>query len=161
MVVLIECLVFCILFTFMVYLMSKNPIKTIYNYPPKIQEKVKSLKEYKNMLPTQNNKIVAKLSVSIIIILLVSLVFHYINGYTEFLEAFTNSLIIWTTINIYDVIILDICWFCRSEKFIFPGTEDLKNEYRNYWFHIKEGLFGELIGAIICLIIGLIVGFVL
>ena len=161
MIILIECIIFCLLFTLMVYFMSKNPIKTLYNYPPKVQEKVKSLKEYKDLIPTENNKIFVKLFVSIIIIVLVSLVFRYINGYTNFLDAFLNSLLIWTIINIFDVVILDICWFCRSPRFVFPKTEDIIHEYQNYLFHIKEGLIGEVIGAIVCIIIGLIVGYIL
>jgi len=40
------------------YIMSREPIKTLYNYPPKIQERVKSLEEYKNKIPTKENKIV-------------------------------------------------------------------------------------------------------
>ena len=30
--------------------MSREPIKTLYNYPPKIQERVKSLEEYKDKI---------------------------------------------------------------------------------------------------------------
>ncbi|MBQ2872708.1 MAG: hypothetical protein IJE89_01760 [Bacilli bacterium] len=59
------------------------------------------------------------------------------------------------------MIILDICWFCQSEKFIFKGTEDIKKEYKNYWYHIKEGIIGEVIGIVLCLLIGLIVKFIL
>ena len=121
MIVVIECIIFCLLFTIMVYIMSKNPIKTLYNYPPKIQERVKTLKEYKDSIPTDNNKIFAKLMASLIIIILVSLVFRYINNYTNFSIAFKYSFIIWTIINIYDVIILDICWFCQSKKFVFKA----------------------------------------
>lgn len=161
MIVVIECIIFCLLFTIMVYIMSKNPIKTLYNYPPKIQERVKTLKEYKDSIPTDNNKIFAKLMASLIIIILVSLVFRYINNYTNFSIAFKYSFIIWTIINIYDVIILDICWFCQSKKFVFKGTEDMIKEYKNYWFHIKQGLIGELIGLILCIIIALVVGFIL
>lgn len=46
------------MFTLMVYIMSREPIKTLYSYPPKIQERVKSLEEYKNKIPTKENKIV-------------------------------------------------------------------------------------------------------
>lgn len=161
MIVIVECIVLGLIFTLMVYFMSKNPIKTLYNYPYKIQERVKTLNQYKNQIPTQNNKIVTKLSVSIFIIIFVSLILRYINGYTTFQESFINSFIIWTIINIYDVIVLDICWFCQDKRFIFNGTEDLINEYKNYWFHIKEGIIGELIGTIICILIGLIIHFVL
>ena len=60
MILLIESIVLCLLFTVMVYIMSREPIKTLYNYPPKIQERVKSLEEYKNKIPTQKNKVFAK-----------------------------------------------------------------------------------------------------
>ena len=43
MILLIESVILCLLFTLMVYLMSREPIKTLYNYPPRIQERVKSL----------------------------------------------------------------------------------------------------------------------
>ena len=39
MIIIIETIILCVLFTAMVYVMSKEPIKTLYNYPPKIQEK--------------------------------------------------------------------------------------------------------------------------
>ena len=52
MIILIEAIVFCIIFTLMILILSKDPIKTVYNYPPKIQERVKSLEEYKDKIPT-------------------------------------------------------------------------------------------------------------
>ena len=36
MVLLIEAIVLCIIFSVMVYIMSQEPLKTLYNYPPKI-----------------------------------------------------------------------------------------------------------------------------
>ncbi len=161
MIVVIECVLLCMLFTLMVYIMSKNPIATLYNYPPKVQEKVKSLKEYKDKIPTTQNKVITKSLVSIIIITIVSLILRYINGYTTFIEGFGYSLLIWTIVNIYDVLVMDISWFCHSPKFIFKGTEDIIHEYRNYWFHIKEGLIGQAIGTIICLVIGVVIQFIL
>ena len=74
MILIIESIVLCGLFTIMVYIMSREPIKTLYNYPPKIQERVKSLEEYKDKIPTQENKIVAKLLASILIIAIISLI---------------------------------------------------------------------------------------
>ena len=47
MIIVIESVILCALFTIMVYVISREPIKTLYNYPPKIQERVKSLDEYK------------------------------------------------------------------------------------------------------------------
>lgn len=69
-------------------MMAKNPIKTLYNYPPKIQERVRSLEQYKDMIPTQKNKIAAKLGASILFIIILSLILRYVNGYTTFAEGF-------------------------------------------------------------------------
>ncbi len=65
MTIAIECVVLCIIFTLMVYVISREPIKILYNYPPKIQERVKLLDEYKDKIPTQENKVVAKVFASI------------------------------------------------------------------------------------------------
>ena len=160
MILIIECLVLIVLFTFMIVIMSKNPIATLYNYPPKIQERVKSLDEYKDKIPTTENKIITKSIFAIMIVLLISFILRYINVYTTFIEGFGYSLLLWTIINIYDAIVIDILWFCHNPKFIFKGTEDMIEEYHNYWFHIKESFKGEVIGTIICVLIGLLIQFI-
>ena len=48
MVLLIESIILCVAFTLMVFVMSRKPINTLYNYPPNIQECVKTLDEYKD-----------------------------------------------------------------------------------------------------------------
>lgn len=161
MIIVIESIFLCIIFTIMVYIMSKNPIATLYNYPPKIQERVKSLEEYKDKIPTTNNKILVKALASIFIILIISLILRYVNGYTTFIEGFGYGFLLWTIVNIYDALIIDICWFCRNPKFVFKGTEDMVKEYHNYWFHIKESLKGELIALVVCAIVGLVIQFIL
>lgn len=161
MIILIEIIVLGILFTTAVYIMSRNPIATLYNYPPKIVEKVKNMDIYKDKIPTKKNQIFAKSLASFIIIIIVSLIMKYINNYDNFIETFLNSYFIWTIINIYDVLVLDILWFCRSKKFVFEGTEDIINEYKNYWFHIKGGIIGQFIGLVLCILIGFVVTFVL
>lgn len=161
MIILVESIVLCILFTVMVYIMSRNPIATLYNYPPKIQERVKSIPEYKDKIPTAKNKFVLKSIASIVIVIIISLILRYINGYTTFLEGFGYTFLIWTIINIYDALVIDICWFCQNPKFVFKGTEDMSKEYHNYWFHIKESLKGEVIALIVCALVGLIIQCVL
>ena len=161
MIFITEAIILCVLFTFMVMMMAKDPIKTLYNYPPKIQERVKSLEQYKDKIPTQNNKIAAKLGASILFIIILSLILRYVNDYTTFEEGFGYGFLLWTIVNAYDAIILDICWFCHSPRFVFEGTEDMVEEYHNYWFHIKGSLIGEVIALVICVIVGLIIQFVL
>ena len=156
-IIIIETIILGLLFTIMVYKMSKNPIKELYNYPPKIQERVMSLEQYKNDIPTQKKKISVKVIASLIIIIVISLIMKYINGYNIFFDGFKYSFIIWSIINWYDAIVLDCIWFCHDKQFIIKGTEDMVEEYHNYWFHIKGSIIGEIIGLFICLIVGMIV----
>ena len=157
MIIIIESIILCLLFTIMVYIISRDPIKTLYNYPPKIQERVKSLKEYKEKIPTQKNKIVAKVIASIIFLVILCIILKYINGCTTFIESFYNSFILWTVVNLYDVVVLDIIWFCHDKHFVLKETEDMKDEYHNYWFHIKGFFIGELLALIICSISALLI----
>ena len=132
MIFLIECIVLCLLFTLMVYLISREPIKTLYNYPPKIQERVKTLKEYKDNVPTKENKIVTKSFASLLFIIILSLILRYINGCTTFVSGYGYGFLLWTIVNLYDAIVLDIIWFCHDKHFVFKGTEDMIDEYHNY-----------------------------
>lgn len=161
MILVIESIALCVLFTIMVYVMSREPIKTLYNYPPKIQERVKSLDEYKDKIPTQKNKIFAKSLASILIIAIISLILRYVNGYTTFIEGFGYGFLLWTIVNIYDAVVMDIIWFCHDPYFVFKGTEDMVDEYHNYWFHIKGSLIGEVLALVICAIVGLVIQFIL
>lgn len=161
MIFILEAIVLCVLFTLMMIMMAKDPIKTLYNYPPKIQERVKSLPQYQGKLSTQKNKLAAKLTASVLFIVILSLILRYINGYTTFIEGFGYGFLLWTIVNAYDAIVLDICWFCHDPRFVFEGTEDMADEYHNYWFHIKGSLIGEGIALVICAVVGLIIQFVL
>ena len=161
MIIVIESIVLCALFTLMVYIMSRKPINTLYNYPPKIQERVKSLDEYKDKVPETKNKVAAKLIASILFLVIIALILRFINGYTTFLESFKYGFLLWTIVNLWDVIVLDIIWFCHDKQFVFKGTEDMVDEYHNYWFHIKGFFIGETIALIVCSVAGLIIHFML
>lgn len=159
--IIIESVIICVLFTIMVYIVSRNPIKTLYNYPNKIQERVKSLNEYKGQIPTQENKVIAKIFASFLFLIIISLLLRFINGCTTFLDSFKYGFLLWTIVNLYDLIVLDIIWFCHDKFFVLKGTEDMVDEYHNYWFHLKGFFIGELLALIICSLSGLIIHFIL
>ena len=161
MIIIIESVILCIIFTLMVYAISREPIKTLYNYPPKIQERVKMLDEYKDKIPTQKNKLVSKIFASILFLAIICIILRYINGYTTFTQSFGYGFLLWTIVNLYDAIVLDIIWFCHDKYFIFKGTEDMIEEYHNYGFHLKGFFIGELLAVVICAISGIIIKFVL
>ena len=128
MLIVIESTVLCLLFTLMVYLMSREPIKTLYNYPPRIQERVKSLEEYRDQIPTQKYKVIAKICASLLFVVILSLFLRYVNGYTTFMKALGYGFLLWTIVNLWDVLVLDILWFCHDPHFVFKGTEDMVSD---------------------------------
>ncbi len=161
MVLVIESLVLCLAFTAMVYIMSRKPINTLYNYPPRIQERVRSLEEYRDKVPTQKNKITAKLGALVLFTVIMALLLRYVNKCTTFRDAFINGFILWTVVNLYDAIVLDIIWFCHDPYFVFRGTEDMVDDYHDYMFHIRGFFIGEALALVVCLLAALLVHFVL
>ncbi|MBE6103718.1 MAG: hypothetical protein E7193_02345 [Erysipelotrichaceae bacterium] len=161
MVLVVESLILCLAFTAMVYIMSRKPINTLYNYPPRIQERVRSLEEYRDKVPTQKNKITAKLGALVLFTVIMALLLRYVNKCTTFRDAFINGFILWTVVNLYDAIVLDIIWFCHDPYFVFKGTEDMVDDYHDYMFHIRGFFIGEALALVVCLLAALLVHFVL
>ena len=161
MIILIESIVLCAFFTLMVYLMSRDPIKTLYNYPTTIQGRVKSLDEYRDSIPTQKNKITAKIAACILFTAVISLILRYVNGYRTFAQAFGYGFLLWTIVNLWDLVAMDIIWFCHDPHFVFKGTEDMVSDYHDYLFHLKGFFIGEALALIVCALAGLVVHFVL
>ena len=54
------------------------------------------------------------------------------NGAVSFWAAFGTGFLLWTIVNLWDVIVLDILWFCHDPRFVFKGTEDMTQDYHDY-----------------------------
>ena len=119
------------------------------------------MEAFYSKLKWQENKVTAKIIASILFLIIICLILRYVNGYTTFIESFGYGFLLWTIVNLYDAIVLDIIWFCHDKYFVFKGTEDMVDEYHNYWFHIKGFFIGELLALIICTLAGLIIQFIL
>lgn len=161
MILAIESAVLCAVFTLMVYLTSRKPIKTLYNYPPRIQERVRSLDEYKDQIPTRKNKLAAKLVACVLFVVILALILCYVNGCTGFWQAFGCGFLLWTVVNLWDLLVLDILWFCHDPHFVFRGTEDMVADYHDYRFHTKGFFIGEGLALLVCALAALVVRFVL
>ena len=161
MILVIESAVLCLLFTLMVYGMSREPIRQLYNYPPKFRERVRSLPAYEGKIPTQKNKLAAKLTASVLFIVILSLILHYVNGCTSFLQAFGTGFLLWTIVNLWDALVLDILWFCHDPHFVLKGTEDMVRDYHDYCFHIKGFFIGEALACAVCALAAAVVQFAL
>ena len=155
---LIESIAACLAFTLFVFLMSRNPIKQIFNYPPAIIERCRSL----GLVDDSNRpggpvfyakKLVAMLCFGVLLGLLV----RYVNGCTTFWSGALTAYALWCVVNWFDAFVMDCLWFCHDEHFIIPGTEDMAADYHDYWFHIKGGFMGMALAIPAALMAGVIV----
>ena len=154
----IESLIACGFFTLFVYLMSKNPIKSVFNYPPAIIERCDQL----GLVDASNRpggmafyakKICAMMMFGILLGLLV----RYVNGCETFLCGALTAYALWVVVNWFDALVLDCLWFCHDKRFVILGTEDMTDAYHDYWFHIKGALIGMLLGIPAALVAGFVV----
>ena len=158
MVFLLESLLACVLFTLFVFLMSRNPVKSIFNYPPAIIERCRTL----GLVDDSNRRggaafYAKKITALIVFGVLLGLLVRYVNGCGSFWSGVLTAYALWCVVNWFDALVLDCLWFCHDPHFIIPGTEDMTSAYHDYWFHIKGALIGMGLAIPSVLIAGLIV----
>ena len=155
---LIESIIACAVFTLFVFLMSRNPVKSLFNYPPAIIERCDRLG-----LVDAGNKpggaafYVKKVTAMALFGVLMGLLVKYVNGCTTFCRGALTAYALWMVVNWFDALVLDCIWFCHDKHFVIPGTEDMTDAYHDYWFHIKGALTGMALGIPAALVAGLIV----
>lgn len=155
MALLIQCILFCIIFTFLILPPQfKNPLSQITSYPPAIRERVASLPQYKDVLGvTKKKNIVRKISGTLIAVIILAFL-AFFSGKTTFVLAFVHVFILFFVVNMYDLIICDFIIFPNSKKVVIPGTEDMVAEYKNPIHHIKGAIKGILIGTVAAALAG-------
>ena len=155
---LIESIVACAAFSLFVFLMSRDPVKSIFNYPPAIIERCKSLG-----LVNEGNRpggpgFYAKKGIALVLFgVLLGLLVRYVNGCTTFWCGVLTAYSLWCVVNLFDAFVLDCLWFCHDKHFVIPGTEDMTEAYHDYGFHIKGALIGMVLAIPAALIAGVVV----
>ena len=155
---LIESLIACAVFTLFVFLMSRNPIKIIFNYPPAIIQRCDKL----GLVDASNKPggvafYVKKVTAMAIFGILLGLLVKYVNGCTTFPCGALTAYTLWVVVNWFDALVLDCIWFCHDKHFVIPGTEDMTDAYHDYWFHVKGALIGMALGIPAAVAAGLVV----
>ena len=78
----------------------------------------------------------------------------YFSGCREFVDTFFHVFMLFFVVNIYDMLVLDWGIFCHSKKLRIPGTEDMDKDYKDYLFHVRGALMGNVIGIIVAILSG-------
>lgn len=150
MVLIIECVILCGLFTLMVLPpLYKNPLNYIMSYPTAIRQRVEGLPQYRSSIKNHKTKHITFKLLFVLLCIIFITVIAWASGSRTFIDAFIHIFILFFAVNLYDLFILDIWLFCHSKRVIIPGTEDMLKEYKSPVHHIKGAIIGTLIGLII------------
>lgn len=158
MILLIQCVVCCVLFTLIILpAQYKDPIKMIMSYPPGIRKRVEELPQYKDTIKQREKAHLGKKVFGLVFFVIIFSAVAYFSGCRTFGEAFVHVFILFFVVNVYDMVVLDWGNFCHSKKLRIPGTEDMDKEYRDYLFHVRGCAIGTILGLVIALLAGGIV----
>ena len=162
MILAIECIVLCILFTLIIMpAQYKDPMVMIMSYPPNVIKRVEQLPQYKGCIKERKKKHISKKIFGVFFFATVLAVVAYFSGCRGFEDTFFHVFILFVAVNLYDMLVLDWGVFCHSRKLRIPGTEDMDEEYTDYLFHAKGTLKGIGIGVVVALLAGAMLSLVL
>ena len=162
MIIVIQLILYCLLFTAMVALAVRGgAIDGLYFYPKTVQERA-----FEIGLTTKESMVkkrkVFMTAFYIVMLTALVLIIALWNGVTDFWMAYLQSLLFLEVMNWYDGIVIDKIWVGYSKFWILPGCEDIP--YVQTWSQmLKKRLFlsivwvvGSFIVAGIAVLIGLI-----
>ena len=164
MILLIECIGLYLLFYILIIVSYKiNPLSGIHNLPIEIQKRVQELPEYNDIKPkkilSKKERIMKKIP-ALIILLVIFGCLVYLAGARTFVEGCVYSFVIWFTIKIFVVFVIDILWYSNSPSYWIKGTEDLEKEYKNYKFYMSSIPRSLIVGFIVSVIIGITINII-
>ena len=155
MILAIESIILCGLFTLLILpAQYQNPLSQIASYPPAIRKRVESLPDYQESLQSKVQKQISRKILACFLIAAVLAMVSFLSGANTFSAAFWHTFALFSAVNLYDVVVLDLIIFCHSKKLRIKGTEDMTEEYQNPWHHIKGGLKGFGLGLMVSLLSG-------
>ena len=148
-VILIDMLIFSVLFTVMCFKTSgkKNTVQ-LHNYPPEIQEEYFKTHE---RVPTEplSQRVVLTKGIAILVFAVVLLVLALLAGAETFMQGFLFAFGMMAWIGAYDTFFIDWVLFANMKRFRLEGTEHMDKAYHQKWFHLKGMLFPSIVFALL------------
>lgn len=125
MILLLQLILFCLLFTAMVrYSVRGGAINGLYFYPKAVQERAYEIgltdretvkKQWKRFMTL----------FYIVMLTAIVLIIAVWNGVSDFRTAYLQALLFLEVMNIYDGVVIDKLWVGHSKFWILKGTEDI------------------------------------
>ena len=156
MVILIECIVACALFTLLIKLISHNRQEVFTNdYPPVVTDKLRELGLIAEKPPAKKKDIIRKLTAMVVFAILFALLMRHVNGIKTFWEAALTVYGLWRVVDWYDFLVMDVL-LAPFDKF-YQKSGVSAYDKSAVWFHFKGSLRGMVLGVICAVLVGLLV----
>ena len=156
MIFLIESVVACTIFTFLIKAISHNRQEIFTNdYPPVVTDKLRALGMIAEKPPARKKDVIRKLTALIIFSILFALLMRHVNGITTFGEAALTVYGLWLVVDWYDFLIMDIL-LAPFDKF-YQASGVSAFDKNAVLFHFKGSVRGMILGVFCALLVGLIV----
>ena len=159
--IVIEAIIYTLVYSLAMLALFKvqGARRQLYNYPPAIQKRVieKGITTQEEMdANAKKNKLVGILMMVVFSAFLTCVV----NRQFTFWDGFLQSYIFFNVFSLFDALVIDSIWFCHSQWWVIPGTEDMTEAYHDYAFHWKWFFLGLLLSLPLALILGGIVALI-
>ena len=125
MIILIQLILYCLLFTAMVmYAVRGGAIDGLYFYPKPVQERAMDIGLTTKEVMQKKRKFFMT-EFYIVMLTALVLIIGLWNKISDFKAAYFQALLFLEVMNIYDGIIIDKIWVGYSKFWIIPGCEDI------------------------------------
>ncbi len=104
---------------------SNGPVGMVFFYEKDVQDRVIELKL---TTPERIKKgmVLSGIAMWSVDLFVVPLVVYFVNGVDGFLDGFTQLIVIYMIMNLFDRLFIDWYWVGHTNTWVIPGTEDLK-----------------------------------
>lgn len=114
-------------------------LRQVYKYPPRLRERIMHMalvgeRELGNTRGT--NRAVG----CMLLVVLPLVVVVWVNGVTAFWPAFVQLYIFLNAYSVFKAVVVDCLYFAHAEFWVIPGTEEMVEDYRDYWFHLRPAV---------------------
>lgn len=125
MILIVQLILYCLLFTGMVaFAVRGGAIDGLYFYPKPVQERAFEIGLSDRDTVKKKRKRFMTLFY-IVMLLAIVLIIGFWNKVSDFKTAYVQALLFLEVMNWYDGIVIDKIWVGHSKFWILPGTEDL------------------------------------
>ncbi len=104
---------------------SNGPVGMVFFYEKVVQDRVVELK-LTTPEKIKKGMVLSGIAMWTADLFVVPLVVYFVNGVDGFLDGFTQLIVIYMIMNLFDRLFIDWYWVGHTNTWVIPGTEDLK-----------------------------------